>query len=229
MAKTKKTLLELYPYIVGEQYLPEVVVPRCNERLITDFATYLEADPIAKEFFGIYERAEDFFTCCPDAAHLIPKEYSAECFYAARNDNTFYENVPAFAEYVIRRAVELSEGIYNLIPLLLPLNVLNLCISKNYFLGCTLCDVINDRVSGEYIPFKDGRLKVRHSDYTELYIQSKDMVAAVPNKIGDRLDDDSIRRIVQGVNGLEIDGHLLRTMSDYVGAINSVYDLRKLL
>ena len=51
------------------------------------------------------------------------------------------------------------------------------------------------------------------------------MVAAVPNAIADALDDDSIRRITVTPSGLAVDGVLLRTMANYVGAINSIYDI----
>lgn len=189
----------------------------------------INEDVIAKQFFDTYESYRDFYKTAIDFKNLIPKEHQMEVFYAAKLGK-YYPGIPSFCVYMVKRAWEESNGIPNLIPKLLPSVLLNDVFKKGYFLGATtLRDVICNVCTPNYVPLSKTHPKNKVDDFTEVYIESTDMVAALPNKIADSLDDNSIAKIVVGPNGLETQGVLLRTMCNYVGAINSTYDLRQLI
>lgn len=222
------TLSELAPYISGKQFTGEVSIPRGSEEILKKFLTMLEEDDIAKECFNAYEYAKDFYKSMPDFAHFIPKELHQECFYAAKN-GAMYKEIPALCVYMLRKAYEACNGIPNLIPKVIPSNVLNEWCKKGYFAGITLQDAICNVCNAKYKPLSKSYLKNVVDDFVEIYIESEDMVAAVPIKLAEQLDESSIKRIELTENGLAVDGVLLRTLCNYVGAINSYYDLRKLI
>ena len=227
---TDMTLSELSPYILGKAYTGKVnTVPRCNKDALTQFLTLLSENPIAKEFFDVYDNYKDFYTTAVDFKNLIPKEYQMEVFYAAKL-GSFYVEVPSFCVYMLKKAYEQADGIPNLILKIVPTQVLSEWLKDGYFLGgLTLRDVICNVCCKDYNPLSEDRLKNKVGDFTEVYVKETDMVAAVPNKIADLLDDNGILGITESDIGLQSNGVLLRTMCGYVGAINSKYDLRKLI
>ena len=222
------SLIELEPYITGKQFTGTIDMPRCPEEVLKKFLNMLEEDDIAKEFFNTYDVAQNFYTTMPDFKHFIPKELQVECFYAAKN-GVLYKEIPALCVYILRKANDVCNGIPNLIPKVVPSNVLNEWCKKGYFNGITLKDAICNVCNSKYKPLSSTYLKNPVDDFVEIYITSTDMVAAVPKKIADCLDEASIERIELTENGLAVDGVLLRTLANYVGAINSYYDLRKLI
>lgn len=222
------SLIELEPYITGKQFTGEVDIPRCTEEMLKKFLTMLEEDNIAKECFNAYEYAANFYTAMPDFKHFIPKELQQECFYAAKN-GVMYKEIPALCVYLLKKAYESCNGIPNLILKAIPSNVLNEWCKKGYFKGITLQDAICNVCNPKYKPFNNAYLKNPMGDFVEVYVPSEDMVAAVPNSIAEYLDENSIRKIELTDNGLAVNGVLIRTLCNYVGAINSYYDLRKLL
>lgn len=229
------TLNDLAPYILGKCFTgedPHIV--RGNPDILQCFVDMLNANPIAKEFFNSYEVHNNFFETMPDFAHAIPKELQAECFYATKNgedgSGVMCYEIPAICTYVLRKAWAECDGIPNMILKVIPMSVLCQMLQQNYFMGgLTLRDVICTTCSPDYNPLSFKHLKNKVGDFTEIYVASTDMVAVVPNAIADCLDDDGISRIEVTPNGLASNGILLRTMANYVGAINSIYDLRELI
>lgn len=227
---TTSTLSELAPYILGKQFTGEAkTAPRLNKDVFTQFLTMLSENTIAKEFFDVYDNYKDFYTTAVDFKNLIPKEYQMEVFYAAKV-GSFYVEVPSFCVYMLKQAWDKADGMPNMVLKLLPTQLLTECFKNGYFLGgLTLRDVICNVCCQDYNPLSEDRPKNRVGDFTELYIKDTDMVAAVPNKIADAFDDAGVLSIVDTDAGLQANGVMLRTMCNYVGAINSKYDLRKLI
>lgn len=226
----KTDLNSLEPYILGKKFTKKASKrERCNPDILEKFLTMLEEDIIAKEFFNAYEMADDFYKTMVDFKHYIPKELREEVFYAAKNGR-MYREIPSFCVYIIEKAWKQCNGIPNLLFKVIPVAAIKKFCEEGYFLGgLTLRDVICNLCTENYNPLSIYHPKNKVGDFTELYIQSADMVAAVPNSIADVLDDNSITQITVTPNGLEVNGTLLRTMANHIGAINSVYDLRELL
>lgn len=227
----KTDLMSLEPYILGNKFTGEVKkdIVRYDEDVLQKFLTMLEEDSIAKSFFEAYELDTDFYQTMVDFRKIIPKELQREVFYAAKN-GVMYKEIPSFCVYLVKKAWDESYGIPNLIIKKLPTNALQNFFNKGYFLGgLTLKDVICNVCTEEYTPLSLYKNKNKLSKFTELYIPSADMVAAVPHSIGDALNEDAVNSIKVTPNGLVSGNVLLRTMCGYVGAINSIYDLRELL
>lgn len=224
------TLDDLEPYILGKEFTGEAKdMPRLNKDVFEKFLTMIEEDPIAKSFLDACEHYKDFYNMATDFKALIPKEYQMECFYAAKNGK-FYVEIPSFCVYMLDRAYKMTDGIPNLILKYLPYPALTEMLKKDYFLGgMTLRDAICNVCCEEYNPVSKSKPKNKLRDFTELYIASTDMVAAVPHNIADKLDINNVLDIQMTDKGLASNGVLLRTMCDYVGAVNSKYDLRKLI
>lgn len=223
-------LCDLEPYILGKKSFGEAKdQPRLNQEIFDEFIRRLEEDPIAKEFFNAFEAAADFYNTMLDFKHFIPKEMRTEVFYAAKN-GFGYVQVPSFCVYMLRKAWDSCYGIPNLLFKVLPATCIKEFCKRDYLLGgLSLRDVICNVCSEDFTPLSLYHPKNKLDKFTELYISSTDMVAAVPNSIGDCLSEDTIASIKLGPNGLEVNGVLLRTMCGHVGAINSFYDLRELL
>lgn len=223
-------LSELEPYILGKEFTGELKdVPRLNKDVFEQFMIMLSESDIASGFFDVYSNYKDFYATATDFKNLIPKEFQMEVFYAAKV-GSFYVEIPSFCVFMLKQAWELSQGIPNLILKYVPMQALTEWFKKGYFLGgLTLRDAICNVCCPDYNPLSELRLKNTVGDFTEIWVRDTDMVAAVPNKIADLLDDKGILDIVDTEAGLQSNGVLLRTMAGYVGAINSKYDLRNLI
>lgn len=225
------TLNDLEPFITGKSFSGVSSKPRVtvSKELLQNFLTALNQDDIARSFFSAYDSYTDFFETMIDFKTAVPTQLREEVFYSAKNGG-IYTSIPAFSVFLLKRAWEHANGIPNLIPYLLPLPAFNNFCKEGYFGGgLTLRDVICNVCTSDYVPLSDRNLKHKMNDFYEVYIPQCNAVAALPNRISESLDDKSIRNITKGKNGLEVNGILLRTMSGYVGAINSTYDLRELI
>lgn len=221
---------DLSPYILGKKF-----TGTCKNRVILskeqleDFLTRLEEDQIAKEFFQAYDLARDFYDTMVDFKHFFDSKIRDELFYAAKTKKV-YRQIPAFCVYLLERAWNECYGIPNLIIKVLPTSALKKFFEEGYFTGgVTLKDAICNICCEEYQPLSIQNNKNKLHDFTEIYVESTDMVAALPHSIADDLTTSAISEIKVTSNGLETNGVLLRTMSGYVGAINSMYDLREVI
>ncbi len=229
--KTFETdLSSLQPYVLGKKFTGV-----CKKRQtvsheqLENFLTMLEEDPIAKSFFLAFDLANDFFNTMVDFKHFFDEDIRQEVFYSAKNGK-IYRQVPSFCVYIITKAWELCYGIPNLILKVIPVSALKQFFEEDYLHGgLTLKDVICNVCSEEYEPLCLYHPMNKLKEFTEIYVESTDMVAAVPHRIAEVLDDASISAIKATPNGLETNGVLLRTMGGFVGAVNSIYDLRTVI
>lgn len=223
-------LSDLEPYILGKKFTGNVKnVVRCNPDVLETFLTMLEEDPIAKEFFNVYDLSADFYKTMVDFRNLIPKEQRDEVFYAAKVGKA-YTQVPSFCVYILTKAWEQCDGIPNLLFKIVPAKALKEFCKDGYFLGgLSLYDVVCNVCTDKYKPLSFYHPKNKVGNFTEIYVAETDMVAALPNSIADGLTEESIQQIKVTPNGLAVDSILLRTMANHVGATNSIYDLRNVL
>ena len=230
IALNTMSLSDLAPFVLGKETIGDHKEPvRCDQSVLEKFLTRLEEDTVSKSFFETYNSSKDFFITAVDLAHEIPKNLHTEVFYAAKNGKLFYE-IPSQCAYILRKAYEACEGIPNLILKIVPFAAMKEWFAPGYFMnGVTLYDAIANVCDPNYYPLSKTHLKNKVNNYTEVYVESTDMVAAIPNSIADRLDDDSIRKIVDDRGTLMIDDRPIRTMGEYFGAIDSTYDLRQLI
>lgn len=223
-------LSSLEPYILGNKFTGEANnIPRLPAQVLEDFLTLLEEDEIAKKFAETYELAKDFYETMPDFKRLVPKEYQEEVFYAFKNGH-YYVQIPSFCEYILRKSWEQCNRIPNLLFKVVPIAAIKTFCQKNYFVGgLSLKDVVNNVCTEDYTPISLYHPFNKLTDFTEIYVPSTDMVAAVPNSIAELIPESSVASITMTPNGLAVSGQLLRTMANHVGAINSFYDLREVI
>lgn len=225
---TDCTIPELSPYIRGEVFTGEFKGARVNPKSVELFTKALSESITAKVTLDQCENSDDFYKIEVDFKHYIPSEDRANCFYAAKN-GSYNMQTPPLCQYLVKKAWEMYK-IPNLIPKLIPTQMLNIFFKKGYLSGgVTLHDVICNVACPEYNEFTPTRLRNNVGDYTEIYISSEDMVAIVPKSIASALDDNTLSRIKVTDYGLAVDNILLRTMCGYTGGINSTYDLRALI
>jgi hypothetical protein len=130
----------------------------------------------------------------------------------------------------LQKSWKLCYGIPNLLFKVVPTAAIKKFCEEGYFMGgLSLRDVVCNVCTEEYVPLSFYHPKNKLKDFSEIYVQSADMVAAVPHAIAEGLDDASISAINVTPNGMEVNGMLLRTMANHVGAVNSIYDLREVL
>lgn len=225
------TLDALEPYILGKEFTGEVKERvRLDKHVLEDFLTMLDEDNIAKDFFNAYENANDFYETMIDFKHYIPKEQRQEVFYAAKMDGEYYSEIPSFCAYIVKKSYEVCNGIPNLLLKVIPTACLKEFFKEGYFSpGLTFRDVICNLCNENYNPISIKHPKNKIGNFTEFYIATTDMVAALPNSIADELPNECCETIKQTPVGLEVGGVLIRVMANHVGAINSTYDLRELL
>ena len=221
------TLDEMAPYIMGKEFTKEVS-PKHNRDAIDEFAARVGESITAPTNLELVTNWTDFYTVEPDFKHWIKSEDRAEAFYAVKLG--FYSpDVPSMCIYMLQQAYDKHKS-PNLIFKMIPNPMLENFFAKGYLgNGYTIHDVVCNFCDNHYYPLSADRLKNSCSTFTEIYVQSTDMVALVPNRIAETLSNDAIDNIVVTPNGLSTNGLLLSHMGGYKGLVNSVYDLRKLI
>lgn len=223
-------IIDYAPYVLGESHFPS-----SKERIsvdvatITQFAERVKSDQVAQQLFDMCEKYTDFFSMHVDAKTWVPIEQRAEVFYALKN-GSYNTTVPSFCVYMLKKAWEQCHSIPNLIVKSLPQAPLKEFLSSGYLQQqYSLRDVICSTLTSTYEPLSEHKKKIRHGDWSEIYVAATDMVAAIPNRIADDLTDSMIDVITVTPDGLSYGQSLLRTMGGYYGITNSVYDLRELV
>lgn len=228
MVKIKDmSIREKAEYICGKKFLGTSTREVTNEDMYQSFCTMLHKYDDVLYVFNYLESYTEFFKCCTDFAKWFPKKHWKELFYAVKNG--FYStDVPSDSIYLTKKAYT-AISIPNLILKQIPVSWQSSWFEEGYFSGgYTLRDVICTFCMPTYRPLDHINNKVTYETFTEIYIKDTDMVAAVPNRIGDLLSAETIDRIKCEPNGLSVDGKFLRTLGGYHGAANSIYDLRQL-
>lgn len=224
----KMTLDEMAPYVLGKKFSDQPVAKRSSASN-DKFVRMVNESVTAKVTLEAAEDWHDFYAIEKDFANIIPKDDKEEAFYAAKNGE-YSLLVPSFMIYMIKRAYFTEYKSPNLILKQMHERVLNMFFSKGYLGGSlTVQDVICSVCDEHYVPLSKTNLRNKCLGYTEIYVQSTDMVALLPNTLADLLDDNSIDKMVVTESGLSTGGQILRTMGGLRGIVNSVYDLRKVI
>lgn len=224
-------LTTLRDYILGDRDTGMVSdkMTRLPNAMFEEFMNMLAADSVAAAWVNTYEVHKDFYATMPDYAKLFPKQFQEELFYAAKLGH-YYRQIPAFCEYIVRKSWEKCYGIPNLLFKVIPTPAMNRFFQKGYLLGgINMRDVVCNTVCADYDPISLHHPFNKVGDFTEVYVPKTDMVAALPNDIAEILTPESVTDLHVTPNGLALGNKLLRTSGAYVGAVNSIYDLREVI
>lgn len=225
-----KTLSDWEPFITGTKFTKDCKeMVRLDESQLEKFIAQIRGDELISQLFDMCDDAKAFFDATVDFKQSIAAPYRKELFYAAKLKR-YSISVPCFAQFLLEKAWAEAAGIPNLILKLLPQTAIHEFCSKGYFLGgLTLREVICNVCTEDYAPLSSLHLRNKLSDFTEIYVESTDMVAAVPHSISDALSDEAIRSIAMTPNGLAVGDRLIGTFAGHFGVCNSHYDLRGLI
>ena len=222
------TILEMYPYIMGEVYTRDRHEPSRFDNKIWAVVRTRVADSETFDYtIKNVQTCSDFMKLQPDIAEAIPRSLQEEMFYSLKLG--FYSpEVPAKCIYIMKTLFE-KHGSFSLALKALPVSTFNLFFQTRYFSGVTMRDIAKTFCDPDFEPFSPSKLRLKHKDYDEVYVASEDMVALLPKAISEKLTDTDLPRIVKEKTDLMIDGLKLRQMGQYFGAVNSTYDLRELI
>lgn len=230
MSKDNMSIIDMAPYIRGERYLGEMELTKFPDfELYKTFSKAVATTQLGDVNFDAMENYKDFFNCEVEIKKLIPtRQFQQEVFYALKN-GIIVQGVPSYCIYMVKKALDMYHS-PNLVVKQLPLDLLKNCFTQGYFGDdYTLRDVICNLSGLPYEPLSMSKRKVAYQDFTELYVEETDMVAILPNALAVGLNEDSIQYLHVTPDGLVIKDILLRTRGSYTGAVNSIYDLRKLV
>lgn len=231
MSNLDTDLTSLRDYILGSRYTGDVSdkMVRLPNDVFEEFMSMLAADKNATEWLKFYDVHTDFYKTMLDYQKLFPKQYLEELFYAAKLGH-YYRQIPAFCEYIVRKSWEKCNGMPNLLFKVIPVAAMNRFFQKGYLLGgISMRDVICNVVCEDYEPVSLHHPFNKMKTFTEVYVPKTDMVAALPNDIAAILTTDTVQDLHVTPNGLALGDKLLRTSGPYVGAVNSIYDLREVI
>jgi len=222
------TLVEMKPYIEGKQFTGTATPYRSTPADIECWEELMGKNPIALAYLNAYDVPGKFFTHHPAIAQVVPKQKQEEMFYTIKA-GMHSPVVPARCLYLFNKAYY-QYGMCNLIFKLLPSKYEQVLFSEGYLAGgFTVRDVIKTFYDKNYEPFGDGRYAVKTADGYELYIESNDMVAAVPTPIAEALTQVDIQNISVDKVGLKTGDVYIRSMCGFVGGTSSIYDLRRVI
>lgn len=220
------SIIDMAEYIEGHKFTGKSNRLHVTEDMYKDFVTKLSYYDTAAYMLNYFEHYKDFFKSCSDFAEWFPKDSWCELFYAAKN-HAYSVDVPADCLYLIKKAYN-NISIPNLVFKQIPTSILSSWFEEGYLTGgYTLKDVVCSSCLQTYKPLSETRTKIIHNNFTEIYVAKTDMVAALPNAIGEVLSASDISKITLSMHGLHIEGKYLRTLAGFYGAVNSIYDLRR--
>lgn len=222
-------IAELEPYIRGQMFMQDASTPyRASETRFNEWMAIMSKNEFASRLIALTESPKQFFELEPDIAEQIPKREREEMFFAVKNGFAS-PCVPAKCIYLVKKAYD-TYGISNLILKQIPENMYKVLFSRHYLGGgYTMRDVIRMFCNQSYEPVSAHAPFCIMKEYSEIYIPSTDMVAAVPNQIALKLSVSDIQRLQVDDFGIHLDGTYLAFMEGYNGACNSIYDLRRLV
>lgn len=223
------TLAELQPYITGERFSREAVEPyRLDINLYKNLAQVVSESVSAQKNLDVCELPVDFYRVEPDIKYLVPMQAREEMFYALKN-GAANPDVPSKLVYYIKKSYNMDK-MPNLIFKKIPESELKVFFQENYLgNGYTIRDVVCSIIDPHYIPVNNYTRLVKYDNFVEVYVESTDMVAALPNPMVKNLSQRDIHNIKVDSSGLRIGDCYLRSLGGYYGAVNSIYDLRECL
>lgn len=222
------TIIEMASYINGDLYTRECVPPvRCTPEMFAKVVKAAAASDTYERTIELVESYKNFLELQPDIANEFPVSEREEMFYCLKNGG-YSPDVPAKCIYVLKHLYA-KYGSVSLALKALSNGMFTVFFQKNYLHECTMRDVIKTFIDADYEPFTSARLRVEHETYDEVLITEKDMVALLPKDISAKLTDRDLLDIKVEKNGLSVNGLLIRFMCGHYGAVNSLYDLRRLV
>lgn len=222
------TISEMAPYMNGDMYTRECKAPsRCTPQMYEKVVELAASSKSFASMISMIEDYRDFMHLEPDIANLFPISEREEMFFCLKNGG-YCTDVPAKCIYTFKKLFD-QYGSVSIALKALPVNTFKVFFQKNYLNNCTMRDVIKNFIDPDYEPLSAARLRLSHDTYDEVLVLEKDMIALLPKDIASKLSDKDLAGITLGKDGLEIDGLLLRFMGGHYGAINSNYDLRRLV
>lgn len=223
------TILDFSSYIMGLDYTRESNSPeRADVQLYNIVANLVEKSFSAKINLETTEVADKFFAVEPDIASEVPKKFRSDIFYALKN-GYLVDEIPSKALYIITKAYN-NYKLPNLIFKQVSDKDREILFQRNYLAsGFTYRDIICSLFNPSFEPLSDKNRVIKYDTFSEVYVASTDMVAAIPNVIVENLSRSDVHKIEVDNNGLKIGNTYLRTLGGLYGSVNSIYDLRECL
>lgn len=230
MTVDEMKLVELAPYIKGEKVFGEVKqLPRVDKETFDKFIDEIESDPAIYTAFNEIKQSAQFFRVVPELGAKFPTKLHTDLFYSAKL-GALYTDVHGYLAYTVKLAYD-KYKVANLISKLLPTGVLSKALSGAYTTpGVSLMLVIQNIADADYVPLTKTKLKVNYPSHSEIYLKDTDMVLCVPRgEIDKALVLSVIDQLESTGNDVSYKGRPIRSLFGYYGAVNSKYDLRKLV
>jgi hypothetical protein len=221
-------IIEYAPYIKGIKKFPKRDHIEVTSEDLLNFSELVQGFSDAKEMLDEMKLASTFFNKYPTIKQMTPSKIQEELFYILKNGKVV-TGIPAKFVWVLREAKKI--GSVNYVFKLARSEWLEEFFSEGYLgKGLKLEDAFT-YVSGEesHVPLEEGRFAIKMGSHYDVYIQSVDAIAMLPAKLVDMLSNTDIENIEVTKHGLSINGKPIASMGDYLGAINSTYDLRGLV
>lgn len=202
---------------------------RAQPEDLEEFVNLLEVHPMAKKNIAVTKMPRLFYTREPDLANDIPARKREELFYAYKLGFAS-PAVPAKLLYLAKYAYE-EFGSPNMLFKVAFEKDLKTFFSKGYLneeytVRDVICSITNLQ---DYMALEEGRNAVKIGNHWDIYIKSEDAIAMIPEELKNILSYSDIENIELKNNKLCIGDKPICQLGRYVGAVNSVYDLRDLL
>lgn len=219
-------------YILGKKYTEgEIVEPaRMSEEDVKELKRLLAIHPTAVQNLSLISSPKLFYTKEPDMKNDIPPAKREEYFYAAKIGKVAL-TVPSKLIYFIELAIK-EYGSPNYFLYLMQENDLDSVFSKGYLSGgMTVKDVIaNLSKSPSYLPLAEGRYKsVTGENQVDIFIEEENAIAMLPKDLSDVLSFADIQKLRVENKCIKLQGKPIAQLGNYVGVVNSTYDLRNII
>lgn len=225
----------IYDKINGKNLFTEKAFknpPICDVGVLQDFVQLVETSTIYKQVFISTYSADYMLSAFPTLPKYlgVNKTEFIEAFYGYKLDCSFYKEVSARLQYFTKLSSQRVHDIPNLVFKVMPISILTDLFTEGFLpIGMTPRDYMCEIFGSEYKPVCKTDPINRMGDFTELYIDDTDMIAAVDNDIAANLNVNTILAIKVDADGLNVDGTYLRTMGNHIGHTMSIYDLRNVI
>lgn len=202
---------------------------RATEEDLKEASELLEKHVTAADNLKVMHSPKLFFSREVDFSNDLPKHKREELFYALKLG---YASTVAPAKLIwyIETAVKEYGSPNFLFKIALEKDMQDF-LSEGYLSdGYTVRDVICSVAKlPNYTPLSEGKLAVQIGDHWDLYIHDTDAIAMVPADLKELLSHDDISKLKVKSQKIYIGDKPVCQLGRYIGAVNSCYDLRRLL